>query len=288
MAEDGKKGGPPVYVPPGKKRVVSLAHITRKDDDLQPSDRKRRPENSLASIEHKITIDKKRRREESIWTRDDLMPNDQIKKVFNSSQVEDENGEYRKFTSGVDPREGFHLYTCVKDACATGTGRTLEVGLANGMSAMYICQALSAIGSGSHVAIDPNQSTQWSNIGRLNISRAGLADFLTVMEEPSFSALPRLLDSVDFDGKFDFVFIDGMHLFDYTLIDVFFAEKLLKVGGTLCLDDIRHPGVQKCFAYINSNYKHLKLQITTPCSKTMATFVKLKEDERRWDFHKRF
>jgi hypothetical protein len=41
------------------------------------------------------------------------------------------------------------------------------------------------------------------------------------------------------------VFIDGWHTFDHTLIDCFYATKLLKVGGFLLIDDANLLAVSK-------------------------------------------
>jgi hypothetical protein len=79
-----------------------------------------------------------------------------------------------------------------------------------------------------------------------------------------------------------------MHLCDYTLVDMFYADLLLRVGGVILLDDIRHKGVAAAFSYISSNYTHLALEKTTVCSDTLATFVKLSTDARSWDFHRPF
>ena len=79
------------------------------------------------------------------------------------------------------------------------------------------------------VSIDPFQSTQWEGIGRLNVQRAGLGEFHHVFEAKDFVAMPKLLEEVEQGRrqKFDLIFIDGMHLFDYTLLDFFYADKLL-------------------------------------------------------------
>lgn len=50
------------------------------------------------------------------------------------------------------------------------------------------------------------------------------------IEQKSFLAMPRLLQA---GRKFDFCFVDGMHLFDYTLIDLFYADLLVRVGGII-------------------------------------------------------
>lgn len=65
------------------------------------------------------------------------------------------------------------------------------------------------------------QDTQYHSIARANIERAGLARHFRVLREPSFLAMPRLLAR---GAKFDLVFVDGWHTFDFTLLDMFYAE----------------------------------------------------------------
>ena len=50
------------------------------------------------------------------------------------------------------------------------------------------------------------------------------------IEQKSFLAMPRLLQA---GRKFDFCFVDGMHLFDYTALDLFYADLLVRVGGII-------------------------------------------------------
>lgn len=148
-------------------------------------------------------------------------------------------------------------------------------------------QALKDNGGGQLVSIDPFQSTQWDNTARLNLARAELSSLSVVMEEPSYLAMPALLRQ----GRgqdFDFVFVDGMHMFDYTLVDLFYADLLVRVGGVILLDDIRHPGVAAVFSYIRKNYLHWQYIENTGCSTTLGTFVKVAADTRSWDFHAPF
>jgi len=159
--------------------------------------------------------------------------------------------------------------------------------MANGLSALQICQAMRDGGAagGRLISVDPFQSTQWDNAARAALARAGLSDLSEVREEPSYLALPRLLHESGLAGKVDLVFVDGMHMFDYTLVDVFMAQMLLRVGGVLVLDDIAHRGVAQAYEYVCSNYAHLSLVRDTGCASVTATFVKTGEDTRAWDHH---
>ena len=96
--------------------------------------------------------------------------------------------------------------------------------------------------------------------------------------------MPELLK--DNESKFDFIFIDGWHTFDYTLVDFFYADKLLIKGGIIAVDDAKHQGVAKCLKYIDTNYNNFYKKIDS--HNTIGVYKKIKEDNRDWNFHKFF
>ena len=132
----------------------------------------------------------------------------------------------------------------------TNAKTTLEVGLAFGLSAMSICEGLQQIGGEGHIAIDPNQSTQWKGIGLENLKRAGFTDLLELREKPSHVALPELAA----EGlRVDFAYIDGWHTFDYALLDFFYVDLMLNVGGIVAVDDCFFSSVHAVCRYIATN-----------------------------------
>lgn len=204
---------------------------------------------------------------------------DVIRQLYATGKTTAGDGTEKKLVSAVNPVEGKHLYDIVR---SNGFTRTLEVGMANGMSTLHIGQAVKDNGGGMHVALDPFQNTQWGGTAIMHCERAGLADTVRCVEEKSYLAMPRLLSE---GHKFQFVFIDGMHMFDYTLLDFFFADLLLEVGGVVCVDDIRHAGVGHSLDYVRTNYPHFVRTQRTMAHKTMSTYIKVAEDGRGWDFH---
>lgn len=220
----------------------------------------------------------------SIWDRVDLQPNAVLQKMYHTGKVEDAAGKSIKYGSGISPLEGYFLYDLV---LRNEMNKVLEVGMAFGTSALYICQAMrDRKGRGSRlISIDPNQDTQWHSIGLLNIDRAGLSSLHRWIKSTSDLAMAELVARGEAE-TFDLIFIDGMHLFDYTIVDIFFADKLLRVGGVLVIDDIKHRGVGAAFAFMKSNYKHF--QHKPIMVKSMAMFVKTGRDEREWNFHTTF
>lgn len=74
----------------------------------------------------------------------------------------------------------------------------------------------------------------------MNLS--GLSSYLELLEEFDYIALPRLVAE---QRSLDFILIDGWHSFDYTLIDMFYADILLRPGGVLTVHDTGWPSVYK-------------------------------------------
>lgn len=213
--------------------------------------------------------------EKIIWNRIDLQPNLRIQEIYKAGYVEI-GKEKIKLTSAISPAEGFHLFDLIT---RNKYADVLEIGMANGLSSLYMAQAANHLTS-----IDPFQSTQWNNVGILNLKKAKLDNKHTLIEKKSYVALPELLHR---NKKFDMIFIDGMHLFDYTLVDVFYAILLCRVGGVIVIDDILHKAPAKVIKYIDANYKCLRRILPLPV-KTVATYLKIAEDDRKWDFHQPF
>ena len=134
-------------------------------------------------------------------------------------------------------------------AIAEGAAQTIEVGLALGMSALFLCQAVVGRG-GNHVAIDPFQESSWSGAGLLTLEEAGVRDHVEVIEEESQLALPRLVS----EGRtFDLAFVDGDHRFEAALIDLYFMTRLVRPQGLIVMDDTWMPSIRTVVAYAERN-----------------------------------
>lgn len=196
---------------------------------------------------------------------------------------------------------------------AKGCEKTLEVGMAYGLSTLAICSAHAKRGSGTHIAMDPRQEASWKNIGLLNAERAGFREMLRFLEAPSFAALPRLLEE---GVSIDFAFIDGSHHFDNAFLDLFYVDKMLAEGGYIVFDDIWMPGVRRVasFAVTNLNYEVLEAPCGDPlpirAGRVLRRFVqeplrgdyagiwrigakicllrKRQRETRLWDYHQAF
>lgn len=228
-----------------------------------------------------------------LYTEKSFQPTDAIQQIYASGKVKTEDGKIKKLTDAVDPYEGYFLYTVIKK---NNYNNILEIGMANGMSALYICSALDLLKSKSKsgpkpslISIDPFQKVQWENTGLQTLRDAGLLKYHTLLEELDYLALPKLLKQVQAGSpRFDLILIDGNHLFDYTVLDFFFAVKLLNIGGMIVLDDIKHKNTGKAYEYIKTNYHNLLELKNTINHETQGSFVKIEEDNRPWFFHINF
>jgi predicted O-methyltransferase YrrM len=134
-------------------------------------------------------------------------------------------------------------------AVAEQAERTIEVGLALGMSALFLCQGVSPRG-GRHVAIDPFQQESWNGAGLRTLREAGVEELVEVIEEESQLALPRLVSE---GREFDFAFVDGDHRFEGVFLDLYFMTRLIKPGGLVVVDDLWMPAVRTAIAYVEKN-----------------------------------
>jgi hypothetical protein len=175
-----------------------------------------------------------------------------IDEIYGSKQCKDLEGNVvDPFTASIPSTDGMVLYENIVEMKAR---KTLETGMSYGMSTLFMCQALKENGGGNHVAIDPEESTTWRSIGILNVEKAGFQDMVRLYEAPSYKILPQLVTEGE---RFDLAFIDGLHLFDAVLIDFFYMDKLLDIGGRIVLHDTFMPSVRKALAFIlrNTSYK---------------------------------
>ena len=172
---------------------------------------------------------------------------DLIEKIYSTRIVIDEFNNEFSLHSEIDRRECEFLKNILKDLKPI---KTIEIGCAYGISSLVIGSILENYQNPHHTIIDPFQSTDWKNIGIMNLKRANIG-FFDLLELPSEIALPKLLS----EGKtFDFGLIDGYHTFDHTLLDFFYLNRLIRVGGVIVIDDIGWPSINKFMRYVHNNY----------------------------------
>lgn len=175
-------------------------------------------------------------------------------------------GDSRLRAVAIPPAEGLCLQSVFS---APDVRRTLEIGCAFGLSSMFICDSFARKDvKCRHTIIDPYQSSVFSRTGIRNLEEAGLSGF-ELIEEPSELALPRLLSKAE---RFDAALIDGYHTFDQTMVDLYYVNRLLRVGGYLALDDCNQPAVNRAVRYLLT-YPCYRYVRSTPHGNKLRTAV---------------
>lgn len=174
-----------------------------------------------------------------------------IDEVFRSGTLRRRDGTPVPMDVYIPPDQGDLLYSLIR---FLQPRLSVEIGLANGISALHVAQGLRDVGSGRHLAIDPFQASDWGDVGVVTLQRAELQDWVAVDPRPSHWALPDLEQR---GFRVQFAFIDGSHLFDYVVSDFMAIDRLLDVGGCIAFDDSDWPAVERVlrFAVTNRDYR---------------------------------
>ena len=178
--------------------------------------------------------------------------------------------------------------------------RLFEIGMGYGISSLFICDALAGVRDFTYHIIDLFQSTDWQSIGTFNLNHAEFQDQYTLHKELSEICLPRTLEE---GVRLDFALIDGFHTFDRTLVDFFYVNRMLAVGGIIIFDDVQLPSIKKVMAHLATYpcYKTLplpdqfrknievrvRLMTNSPATR-VAGLVKTKDDDRPWNWYHDF
>lgn len=100
-------------------------------------------------------------------------------------------------------------------AAASGATRALEIGGANGYSAIWIGLGLRQTGGRlTTIEYDPARAKSAAE----NIRKAGLSDIVTVVSGDAFKEIPKL------QGEFDFVFLDAWKRDYKRFLDIVFPR----------------------------------------------------------------
>ncbi len=156
---------------------------------------------------------------------------------------------HRLFPVSVGTTEGAALRSWVISEAAA---HTIEIGLGDGISALFVCEGLLASGDSSarHIVIDPNQETRFANCGLQFLDEAGVTELVDHHAEESQVALPRLLAA---GYRFDLAVVDGNHRFEAVFLDLIYLRQLLRPGTIVFLDDYQLPGVARAASFFLTN-----------------------------------
>ncbi len=135
----------------------------------------------------------------------------------------EESGRSRHYYN-ISPVDGQLLEMLVR---VSSSKRCLEIGTANGYSAIWIALGLRATGGHlTTIEINPTLAEQ----ARENLRRVGLDDVVTVITGDAFEVVPTL------EGSFDFIFMDDGKSDSGRCFNMLFPR--LAVGGLLTAHNV--------------------------------------------------
>lgn len=217
--------------------------------------------------------------------------------ILASGQVQGPDGATLPVHSELPPDEGAALQHWLREA---GARRILEIGCAYGISSLYLCEVLvDAVPEYYHV-IDAFQATQWHGVGRAHLERAAPGLPVTFHEALSELCLPRMLEQ---GLAFDFAYVDGWHTFDQVMLEFYYINRMLEVGGVVVFDDVHLPALRKVLAFIETCPSYTSLEPPRALRDNLRAkvrraagvppirlhaFTKTATDTRDWDWHEDF
>ncbi len=174
--------------------------------------------------------------------------NQVLERLLETQIATDDDGRTWPLEVHVSEAEGHFLQQVIRDIRPRVS---VEVGLAFGVSTLYISEAISDVGGEKHIVCDPDQfgaiGDGFHGLGLKNVRDAGYDRLVEFHPISSHLLLPQL----EREGvRVQFAFIDGWHTFDYTFIDFFYIDRILEAGGVIVFDDTRdYPAIRKVVRY---------------------------------------
>jgi predicted O-methyltransferase YrrM len=132
---------------------------------------------------------------------------------------------------------------------------SIEVGMAFGTSTLAMLS-----GGGDVASVDPNQFTEYDGLGFHAVQRAGFGDRHRMVVEPSYLALPEMSRT----QRCQFAYIDGFHAFDYVLLDFFYIDKMLDVGGVVAFNDCYLNSVHRVVRFLEIHRAYDEVNVGLP------------------------
>jgi caffeoyl-CoA O-methyltransferase len=163
----------------------------------------------------------------------------------------------------VSPEDGRFLRLMV---VSNGTKRALEIGGANGYSAIWIGLGLRETGGRlTSIEYDPARAKAAAD----NVKKAGLADIVTVVAGDAFKEIPKI------QGEFDFVFLDAWKR-DYKRFYDLAEPRLRPRGLFLAHNVVNKQGEMRDFLDAIQNDSRVFTSIVSPGTEGMSVTVKLR------------
>lgn len=198
--------------------------------------------------------------------------NSYLKKVISENKFTYE-GKDIELSDGIPIEEVEMIYDVMSEYKPKSS---LEIGLCHGISSMAICDNLKESNGVNHI-IDPGLKV--NRYGINNLERAGLKDNFIHYDDVSEVVLPQLLQN---DLKVDFVFMDGWLTLDHLMLDFFYIDKILNIGGIVMFDNCEMSSVKEAFNYFSQYPSYHEL---TSYLYRCRYLIKQSGDKRNWNWH---
>ena len=198
--------------------------------------------------------------------------NSYLKKVLSENKFTYE-GKDVELIDGIPIEEVEMIYDVMSEYKPKSS---LEIGLCHGISSMAICDNLKESNGVNHI-IDPGLKV--NRYGINNLERAGLKDNFIHYDDVSEVVLPQLLQG---DLKVDFVFMDGWLTLDHLMLDFFYIDKILNIGGIVMFDNCEMSSVKEAFNYFSQYPSYHEL---TSYLYRCRYLIKQSGDKRNWNWH---
>tara|TARA_B100002019_G_C21238801_1_gene584296 strand:+ start:152 stop:763 length:612 start_codon:yes stop_codon:yes gene_type:complete len=198
--------------------------------------------------------------------------NSYLKKVLSENKFTYE-GKDVELIDGIPIEEVEMIYEVMSEYKPKSS---LEIGLCHGISSMAICDNLKESNGVNHI-IDPG--LRINKYGINNLEKAGLKDNFIHYDDVSEVVLPQLLQD---DFKVDFVFMDGWLTLDHLMLDFFYIDKILNIGGIVMFDNCEMSSVKEAFNYFSQYPSYHEL---TSYLYRCRYLIKESGDKRNWNWH---
>jgi len=184
-------------------------------------------------------------------------------------------------STSILPEQGMYIYNLCKKIKPK---KTLEIGFAYGFSTIYFLSAIHSNTCGYHTAIDPFELSYWHGVGLKKVNELKMDSFFRFMPQFDYTGVADLINE---NQKFDVIFIDGDHRFDYIFLDFMLADQVISKNGYIIFHDLWMNSTQKVVKFIKANRPDYEAEENTSGLRMMV-FSKKSEDSRPWDNYESF
>jgi predicted O-methyltransferase YrrM len=189
---------------------------------------------------------------------------ERIDRIYARGAIEGEDGRLHDLgVTSASRRRGAFIAGLV---ASERPRATLEIGMAWGLSTLFILQALLEAGQEfqPHVVIDPFEAGLFFNAARRSLRELGIENLVEFHAVPSELLLPQLVRE---QRRFDLAFIDGDHQFESVFTDLRFMNLLLKPGGMVIFDDANWDSVRLACRFAEHNFGYDEAAVFPSMSK---------------------